>query len=201
MSVKDFRAAVSHAETLRTTVTAQYSVPTRPLLLSYKIEGIVCEITLMTSGDYRGAMEVHLNSTHPGNRNIDPTGSVTITSQTAESNAETQTIPQPSPSRIGRGHTSLNAVRKRLVDKSTTQETGSLFVPLADEDRAWEPETGPREDEDIIGWDATADNVCISISILKWETNAPPRKLSRIRLSAIVRHFRGWPRRATKKKV
>jgi cell cycle checkpoint control protein RAD9A len=55
ISVKDFKAIVLHADTLKTSLRAYYSQPTRPLQFSYGCDGLLCEFTLMTSGDYTGA--------------------------------------------------------------------------------------------------------------------------------------------------
>ncbi|KAL8832719.1 MAG: hypothetical protein Q9170_004781 [Blastenia crenularia] len=55
ISVKDFKAIVLHAETLKASVQAAYSFPTRPLQLAYYEHGMRCEYTLMTIGDYRGS--------------------------------------------------------------------------------------------------------------------------------------------------
>ena len=57
ISVKDFKAIVTHAETLQTSITAIYNFPSRPMQLSYNEHGMQCEFTLMTIGDYRGASE------------------------------------------------------------------------------------------------------------------------------------------------
>jgi cell cycle checkpoint control protein RAD9A len=53
ISVKDFKAIVTHAETLNASVSAHYSRPTRPLQMSYGVEGMLCEFTLMTVRDFR----------------------------------------------------------------------------------------------------------------------------------------------------
>lgn len=55
ISVKDFRAIVTHAETLKGPISAYYSQPTRPLQFSYQNYGMHCEFTLMTTGDSRSA--------------------------------------------------------------------------------------------------------------------------------------------------
>jgi cell cycle checkpoint control protein RAD9A len=54
INVKDFKAIVLHAETLKASITALYSHPTRPMQLSYIEHGMECEFTLMTIGEYRG---------------------------------------------------------------------------------------------------------------------------------------------------
>ena len=49
INVKDFKNMVLHAETLKTTVAAMYSVPAKPMQFSYGALGIRCEFTLMTN--------------------------------------------------------------------------------------------------------------------------------------------------------
>ncbi|KIW48515.1 uncharacterized protein PV06_01092 [Exophiala oligosperma] len=49
--VKDFRAIVSHAESMRAQVTAKYSRGNRPLQITYEDNGLTAEFTLMTRGN------------------------------------------------------------------------------------------------------------------------------------------------------
>lgn len=51
ISVKDFRAIVTHAETLKGSMTAYFSRPSRPLQFFYETVGMTCQFTLMTKGD------------------------------------------------------------------------------------------------------------------------------------------------------
>ena len=55
ISVKDFKAILTHAQTLRGSISASFSLPSRPLQFSYQNFGVHCEFTLMTTGDLRGA--------------------------------------------------------------------------------------------------------------------------------------------------
>ena len=54
ISVKDFKAIVIHADTLGASVIALYSSSSQPLQLRYSDQGMVCEFTLMTTGEHRG---------------------------------------------------------------------------------------------------------------------------------------------------
>ena len=54
-SVKDFKAIITHAVTLKTSITAMYSHSGRPMQITYSESGLQCEFTLMTSGDPRNA--------------------------------------------------------------------------------------------------------------------------------------------------
>ncbi|CAD0097979.1 unnamed protein product, partial [Aureobasidium mustum] len=50
INVKDFKAIVVHAETLKAPMSAQFSRPGRPLLFRYTDKGLTCEFILMTTG-------------------------------------------------------------------------------------------------------------------------------------------------------
>ncbi|KAI4785157.1 Rad9-domain-containing protein, partial [Aureobasidium sp. EXF-8845] len=50
INVKDFKAIVTHAETLKAPMSAQFSRPGRPLLFRYTDRGLTCEFILMTTG-------------------------------------------------------------------------------------------------------------------------------------------------------
>jgi cell cycle checkpoint control protein RAD9A len=50
INVKDFKAIVTHAETLKASMSAQFSRPGRPLLFRYTDRGLTCEFILMTTG-------------------------------------------------------------------------------------------------------------------------------------------------------
>ncbi|KAI4750255.1 Rad9-domain-containing protein [Aureobasidium sp. EXF-12344] len=50
INVKDFKAIVIHAESLKAPMSAQFSRPGRPLLFRYTDRGLTCEFILMTTG-------------------------------------------------------------------------------------------------------------------------------------------------------
>jgi cell cycle checkpoint control protein RAD9A len=50
INVKDFKAVVTHAESLKALMSAQFSRPGRPLLFRYTDKGLTCEFILMTTG-------------------------------------------------------------------------------------------------------------------------------------------------------
>ena len=51
ISVKDFKAVIIHATTLKAPIMARYSIPRRPMQLSYSDGGLQCEFVFMTSGN------------------------------------------------------------------------------------------------------------------------------------------------------
>ena len=55
VSLKDFKAIVTHADSMHSQLWAHYSDPGRPLQAVYDLDGMTCEFTLMTLGDTRSS--------------------------------------------------------------------------------------------------------------------------------------------------
>lgn len=154
ISVKDFKAIVIHADTLKTNLKAYYSHPTRPLQFSYGCDGLMCEFTLMTSGDYNGstapptpAPAAHVSSRAP---------SRTLSAATSEAR-DTRSMPPPvEPA-------SRRSARRQMGSRQTSSpvrpqnDPESLFVNQGEEeDTQWEP-VDYNNEEEALGWDASAD--------------------------------------------
>lgn len=167
--MKDFKAIVTHAVSLPAKVTARYSRPCYPLQLAYGIEGIACEFTLMTRGE-RGEQE---SSAMPP-RAYTP-GSLERPSVSAPSAVRSDTTRRGDmgPPNNPRIHSKRRAVQPPLQSsnrpENNTAETprpsasidpDSLFVP-ADDDQQWDEQNYGDDDEDMLGWDASVDQVCI----------------------------------------
>lgn len=181
ISVKDFKAIVMHAETLKASITALYSYPTRPMQLAYREKGMLCEFTLMTIGDYRGGSVTPAPAVVQ-NPSVASTGGATSTTSMYRNTPAAQTERQPSdqPSaqetKKGTGKTMLPPAQP--ASRSFTREPPSqrparpspplpkasldpesLFLPTEeDEERKWGEKTFD-EDEDILGWDPNANTV------------------------------------------
>jgi len=165
ISVKDFKAIVVHADTLKTSLKAYYSQPTRPLQFSYGCDGLLCEFTLMTSGDYSGAPATPA----PAPQALSSRQTSRAPSHTTDGSTRSDMPPPTEPvsrrDRIGRLRnpgTRQNSELRRSRDAEET--SNSLFIPDPDdaarqeaEDNAWAPLDHERE-EDEMGWDATANN-------------------------------------------
>ncbi|KAL8669040.1 MAG: hypothetical protein Q9168_006351 [Polycauliona sp. 1 TL-2023] len=192
ISVKDFRAIVLHAETLKTTVQACYSFPTRPIQLAYNENGVECEFTLMTIGDYQGSsmtpapISVRGSSAQPtGSRasrqtSIQPTQDKTIrkteeqqkVAMSPPSQAASRSFAKNLPTQAGPGTFRLDSLSQRTSRPSppppkASLDPESLFLPAGDDDRQWD-ETNYDEEEDTLGWDASDNQVgrtlgCMSI--------------------------------------
>ena len=161
ISVKDFKAIVTHAETLKATIRALYSRPTRPILFSYQEHGMLCEFTLMTIGEYRSS-------------SITPMPSTTRDRFTRPSTRdEVARLPAPEPGHLGSeampppsqaasrsfvGETTIQRPVKPLPPRPKASiDNESLFLQNDDEEeRRW----GERSyDEDELGWDASVDTL------------------------------------------
>ncbi|TKX19163.1 DNA repair protein rad9 [Elsinoe australis] len=157
ISVKDFKAIVTHAETLRAPIVASFSRPSRPLQFSYEAQGVHCEFTLMTTGDYRG------ESAPPTPRPVataSPSRKTSVAPTAPSPPKKSTEMPPPAkPASITsqvqkKGFASL---QRGISRASQSQDPDSLFVPMdADEDRVWNPPDYENDDgEDLLGWDAS----------------------------------------------
>lgn len=170
ISVKDFRAIVLHAETLKATITALYSYPTRPMQLAYHEHGMQCEFTLMTIGDYRG------NSATPTpaivrNPSAAPTSQQPLHQSIANNRRQEPAETMPPPVRpASRSFTkeplSQRPSRPSPPPPKASLDPESLFVSEEEnEERRW-GERNFEEDEDTLGWDPSANNVTNSFPFL-----------------------------------
>ncbi|KAF2644848.1 hypothetical protein P280DRAFT_495991 [Massarina eburnea CBS 473.64] len=146
ISVKDFKAIVVHADTMKTSIKAYYSHPTRPLQFSYGSGGLVCEFTLMTSGDYNATAFAPT-----------PTPQVTGRSMSRTHSSATNDhrgMPPPVEPASRRSSRRELGTSKKASPPKPQPDSESLFVP--DEESRWEPANYENEEE-MLGWDASAD--------------------------------------------
>ncbi|KAK8049944.1 Rad9-domain-containing protein [Apiospora phragmitis] len=95
VSVKDFRAITQHAAFLGSEVSAQYSMPSRPMQIRYDGDGVKCEFLLMTVGE-RGAPGQRTKKTRAGARSAPRAQQLEAATSRATSNAPTP-APRPTP--------------------------------------------------------------------------------------------------------
>ena len=163
ISVKDFKAIVAHAETLKTSITALYSFPTRPMQLSYHEHGMQCDFTLMTIGDYRGVSVTPAPDAVP-RPSPAPVEKAPSRQSTARTPVQPKTTAMPPPSQpLSRSFTkepqSQRTQRPSPPPPKGTLDPESLFLPVdEDDDRIW-GEKNYNVEQDTLGWDASADNV------------------------------------------
>jgi cell cycle checkpoint control protein RAD9A len=167
VSVKDFRAIVVHADTLKTSLKAYYSQPTRPLQFSYGCDGLLCDFTLMTSGDYDAAPPTPTPAPQTHNSRQTSRAPSAATEHTDNQSFRSD-MPPPEPAvrqdRIGRLRnpgTRQNSVA--APEQNERQDDHSLFIPdpeetrrqEEEEDSAWAPLDYEREE--TLGWDASGN--------------------------------------------
>jgi cell cycle checkpoint control protein RAD9A len=168
ISVRDFKAIVIHADTLKATLKAYYSQPTRPLQFSYGCDGMVCEFTLMTSGGYTAAPSTSAITPAPTYPSRQPshTPSATI-DRTGDTSMRSSMAPPVEPAsrrdRSGRlGNPGSRPASSAATSQAAEQDSDSLFIPHGegqgqdDEELAWEPMDYDKEE--TLGWDASADH-------------------------------------------
>lgn len=164
ISVRDFKAVVMHAETLKASITALFSRPSRPMQLAYGENGMQCEFTLMTIGEYRGGS---VTPSPPITRNTSmmPSDRQTDRQPSVQDRQEiTNAMPppvQPASRSFTREPPSQRPPRPSPPPPKASLDEESLFVPVVnDDDQIW-GERNFDEDEDTLGWDPTAKNVRI----------------------------------------
>jgi cell cycle checkpoint control protein RAD9A len=196
INVRDFKAIVTHADTLRTSISATYSVPTRPLQFSYGEKGIYCEFTLMTAGESRGTPAPSVPPASVQAMNASAAQSFSRTSASSEdtnseiSNVRTDMPPPRMPASRASARRTLKPTGTASTKPSrqasdSTSESDSLFVQQDEDDNRWDPmQYG--DQEDTLGWDANADNVCDLSIICPQSLTAMFRKTVFIQPSEIV---------------
>jgi len=169
INVKDFKAAVIHADTMKTSIMARYTRPCRPLQLAYvSDDGIDSEFTLMTRGDVDEAdndndasRPVSQLSARPTARRVAAPEPVTNPSASATSAASSARNTMPPPS----SRQAISSRKPELMSSAASRAAladihDSLFVP-ADDDRQWDEQVyDEADDQDILGWDSKIEPVC-----------------------------------------
>lgn len=169
--LKDFKSIAMHAETLQTCITAQYSNPGRPLQFSYAKGGMRCEFTLMTSEDRRGTTATVRSRQTPVS--FTPQSSRAQTKNTSRHKDALQfrvgskSAEMPPPSQPASRSIPINGARRQSAQRPSppppkaSLDPESLFLQqYDDEDRHWGERTS-NEDEETVGWSASAVNVCL----------------------------------------
>ena len=161
ISVKDFKAIVTHAETLRGSISAYFSFPTRPLQFTYQNSGMHCEFTLMTTGDFRGASSTQ-NPNFVSTRSASRQPSALPVQAPSGSVSEMPPPARPGPNKpLGSQNQSrsFNAQAKQPSPTEEDPDEDSLFVPGGEDDPTWDPPNYEREEEEeMLGWDASMEN-------------------------------------------
>ena len=158
--VKDFRAIISHAETMRTQITAKYSRGNRPMQISYESNGILAEYTLMTRGHSSSVPNESTTSTPARDLSVRPVSRPNSNDRAPSILPTTQSVPAMPPPNA------TTSIRDAAPEPSVTRPTlrntppapsasinpDSLFIP-ADDDQQWD-EPNYEEEPDIVTWNA-----------------------------------------------
>ena len=161
INVKDFKAVVAHAETLKAVITALYSHPTYPLQFLYQGHGMRCDFTLMTVGEYRGNSSTPVSTNARDKSTRPPTSeklSRTSVKERGVQNQERMPPPlQPASRSLVREASSQRVARPSPPPPQASVNHESLFLPADDDENHWTEKK--YEDEDELAWDTSADNV------------------------------------------
>ncbi|KAF2487848.1 Rad9-domain-containing protein [Neohortaea acidophila] len=161
ISVKDFKAIVTHAETMRGSISARFSFPTRPLQFSYQNSGMHCEFTLATTGDYRASSSAP-NAQFVSNRSRSRQASAAPTQSPSRSASEMPPPARPIAAKTFGSQsqqTSINARSRQEQPSADDRGSKTLFVSQDNEDTTWDPPNFEQdEDEEMLGWDASNEH-------------------------------------------
>jgi cell cycle checkpoint control protein RAD9A len=169
ISVKDFKAIMSHAATFNGNITAFYSRPGRPLQFTYTQDGMTSNFTLMTAGDYGDTSAPSADISAVSTRTVSraPSMASTIANpMQAEASNEMPPPAKPEPRRSNRklGQNEINGQAKAL--QHSREDPESLFVSADEDDSRWDPPEY-ENDEESMGWDASVRNVGFMVRTLK----------------------------------
>ncbi|KAF2111676.1 Rad9-domain-containing protein [Lophiotrema nucula] len=156
ISVKDFKSIVLHAETLKTSLKAYYSQPTRPLQFSYGSDGLLCEFTLMTSGDYNAAPSATPAAPTMSRANSRAQSTTTDRSDPRSSRNEMPPPIEPASRQPARQRRNPVGSRANAEPKPAQPDPDSLFVQQNEDEAAWEP-LDYNNEEETLGWDASME--------------------------------------------
>ncbi|KAH0162423.1 Rad9-domain-containing protein, partial [Aureobasidium melanogenum] len=179
INVKDFKAIVIHAETLKAPMSAQFSRPGRPLLFRYTDKGLTSPRVASTRPGGQASRQPSAVPLRPSRQStVDPDASTRQPSvasgmpsrqtshavvQTVE-DRNTEMAPPPKPASIAgpRERRVLGSLGRQISQATTTSKADpdpeSLFMPQGDEDDSrFDPTNFDEEPEEMLGWDANAD--------------------------------------------
>ncbi|KAK1751604.1 hypothetical protein QBC47DRAFT_425233 [Echria macrotheca] len=186
ISVKDFRAILQHAQLTSGELSTSYSIPGRPMKLSYNNDGVLCEFILMTVGEKDVMNQKHKNprGSSAAAKAARPELDATSHRESSVANEKPsqqvdaglmkpparRPIQQRSPTRLRQPHFEI---RPQPMPPPATARSDSLFVTQHDDEQQWEP-LNPDEEED----EGDDDR-------LEWNSNNEPNP-STMRISSYV---------------
>ncbi|MCJ1383362.1 hypothetical protein MMC17_006475 [Xylographa soralifera] len=165
ISVRDFKAIVTHGETFKTSITASYSYPSRPMKLSYNEHGMKCKFTLMTIGEYRVTPAPSVPRNTSARSSVRPEPAKPSQQSESQRRQDSMAPPlQPASRSFARESASQRHPRPSPPPPQASIDHQSLFIPEDDDERRW-GEKNYDEDEDQLGWGASADKDSYATSL------------------------------------
>lgn len=160
ISVKDFKAIISHAGITNTMVKALYSYPSNPMQLTYSDESMSSEFILMTIGEPRDASQATPAPT--GSRAASKRPASRQPLEATPSFKRAATLEMPPPTTIP-AHNRESA-RPRVSRPSPplpepSAQSQALFVDQGDDDQQWDPKNFDEEEDEMLLWDKAGDEV------------------------------------------
>lgn len=152
-------------------VKARYSIPTKPLQLTYADEGMIMEFILMTIGDYRGAsatpsvVTVAAGKPSAGNHTKRPASRQPLEATSSTKRLNTSEMPPPpilsrtSTTNSGREAVSRKDSRPSPPPPQQSAHSQALFHPEEDEDRRWDPVNYDEDQAEELMWDTGVPHV------------------------------------------
>lgn len=170
ITVKDFKAIVTHSDTLHCQFKTYFSHPGKPLQFSYEAFGIECTFTLMTINDGRSVPAPVLANTHQMSTRTSKkveTASEAASGISRSRNKAGDMPPPPLPPPHPHGRRPLGRAKPTQttpVSQAPGLESDSLFIQQEDDDERWAP--NDFEQDDALGWDASANTVGVFVYTL-----------------------------------
>ncbi|KHO01154.1 DNA repair protein RAD9 [Metarhizium album ARSEF 1941] len=195
ISVKDFRAIVQHAGITGNAISARYSLPAKPILLSYTGDALACEFLIMTVGERgsnpaqktkKGRKATAVASGSGPRLEAASRRTSSVASNETAANVQPDKIPRSTPSsskpmipnatphpqlisavRASASRIGAFDLRPSQKPPPPTIHSESLFV----DDDGWEPMRDEEEDaeQDVrLEWDHSADPKNPSALQLRW---------------------------------
>ncbi|KAG5950100.1 hypothetical protein E4U53_005482 [Claviceps sorghi] len=178
ISVKDFRAIIQHAGVTGNAIFARYSLPAKPIHLSYSGDALSCEFLVMTVGERGKNPTQKIKKGRHGAGNITGPRLEAVSQRTSVAPSESinharnqpsqptatlakrgmpnPTMPHPSAPRASASRMGAFDLRPSQKLPPPTVRSESLFV----DDNGWEPvgdEDEDAEEEARLEWDHSAD--------------------------------------------
>jgi cell cycle checkpoint control protein RAD9A len=152
---------VSHAGPLNTLISAVYSQPSRPMRLRYGDEGLTSEFILMTIGEQRGSSATtSMAGSRAGSKKPTPRQALEASSSSRLRADNSMPPPPRSVAPMVRESGRSRIGRPSPPPPQPSVEANALFFTEADDDRKWDPANDTEEeDEEVLGWDVSGDQV------------------------------------------